>query len=68
MLINLASFYPREFKNINIAALSYQLDTYIHDMRLDDRFHDVRNLNDLSKKLLEAKKNVSTLMYICFSN
>jgi hAT family C-terminal dimerisation region len=57
MLIKLASFYPREFENVNTATLGYQLDTYIHDVRLDDRFHDVRNLNDLSKKLVETKKN-----------
>jgi hAT family C-terminal dimerisation region len=58
LLIKLASFYPREFENVNTATLGYQLDTYdIHDVRLDDRFHDVRNLNDLSKKLVETKKN-----------
>jgi hAT family C-terminal dimerisation region len=57
MLIKLASFYPSEFKNVNIATLGYQLDTYIHDVRLDNRFHDVQNLNELSKKLVETKKD-----------
>jgi hypothetical protein len=32
MLIKLASFYPSEFENVNIATLGYQLDTYIHDV------------------------------------
>jgi hypothetical protein len=32
MLIKLASSYPREFENVNIATLDYQLDTYIHDV------------------------------------
>jgi hypothetical protein len=32
MLIKLASFYPSEFENVNIATLGYQLDTYIHDI------------------------------------
>jgi hypothetical protein len=57
MLIKLTSFYPREFKNVNIATLGYQLDTYIHDVKLDDKFYIVWNLNDLSKKLVETKKN-----------
>jgi hypothetical protein len=68
MLIKLTSFYPSEFENINIATLDYQLDTYILDVQLDNRFHDVRNLNELSKKIVETKKMVSTHMSICFSN
>jgi hypothetical protein len=49
--------YPKEFENINIAIIDYQLDTYIYVVRLDDIFHDVRNFNDLFKKLMEAKNN-----------
>jgi hypothetical protein len=56
MLIKFASFFPSEFENVNITTFGYQLDTYIHYVRLDNRFHDVRNLNELSKKLVETKK------------
>jgi hypothetical protein len=64
MLIKFASFFPSEFENINITTLGYQLDTYIHYVRLDNRFHNVRNLNELSKKLVETKKKDSVYFYV----
>jgi hAT family C-terminal dimerisation region len=58
MLLKLASFYPSEFFNVNPIALGYQLETYILDVRSDKRFLDLKDLNNLSKKLVETQKSI----------
>ena len=57
-LIRLAQFYPYEFSRVQIAILEDQLETYIFDMRSDNRFPNFQGIGDLSKTLVETRKNV----------
>ncbi|WOH08279.1 hypothetical protein DCAR_0727717 [Daucus carota subsp. sativus] len=57
-LIQLAQFYPYEFSKVQISILEDQLETYIFDMRSDNRFSKVQGIGDLSKTLVETRKNV----------
>ncbi len=52
----LASFYPKDIEGSNLMKLELQLDTYIDDMREDDRFKGQNNIGELSIKLVETKK------------
>ncbi|KAK9713778.1 hypothetical protein RND81_06G051100 [Saponaria officinalis] len=58
-LLKLAKFYPKEFSSFDIEALTFQLDIYITNMRKDSRFHHLKNIGELSAKLIETNKQVS---------
>ena len=57
-MIRLAQFYPYEFSRVQIVILKDQLKTYIFDLRFDSRFSKVQGIGDLSKTLVETRKNV----------
>jgi hypothetical protein len=57
-VMKLASFYPNEFPSLSLIRLEFQLDTFINDMRRDDRFKCVNHLGELSIKLVETNKHV----------
>lgn len=57
-VLRLASFYPKDITSTDLVKLELQLDTYIDDMREDDRFKGLHNLGELSIKLVETKKHV----------
>ncbi|GKC31335.1 zinc finger MYM-type protein 1-like protein, partial [Tanacetum coccineum] len=64
-LITLAEFYPNEFPRHELSRLSDQLDNYIHDMRKDERFIPLKDVGDLSLKLVELKKHTTyDLVYL----
>ncbi|GJT62419.1 RNA-directed DNA polymerase, eukaryota, reverse transcriptase zinc-binding domain protein [Tanacetum coccineum] len=64
-LITLAKFYPNEFSINELSRLSDQLDNYIHDMRKDERFIGLKDVGELSKKLVELKKHTTfDLVYL----
>jgi hypothetical protein len=54
ILLKLASSYPSKFFNVNPIAFGYQPETCILDVNSDKRFFDLKDLNDLSKKLVET--------------
>lgn len=54
-LIRLAQFYPKDFTNIEMVHLPFQLDHFITNMRRDERFRKVHNIAEL---LVETKKNI----------
>ncbi|XP_062213749.1 uncharacterized protein LOC133914723 [Phragmites australis] len=56
-LVKLAQFYPKDFTKDEMLKLPNQLRNYIADVRRDERFKDVKNLADLSIKLVETKKS-----------
>ncbi|XP_062208934.1 uncharacterized protein LOC133910615 [Phragmites australis] len=56
-LVKLARFYPKDFTKDEMLKLPNQLRNYIADVRRDERFKDVKNLTDLSIKLVETKKS-----------
>ncbi|CAO2823885.1 unnamed protein product [Amaranthus hypochondriacus] len=58
-LLELAKFYPNEFPNEDLIFFEESLQSFIDDVRNDERFSNVKNLNELSIKLVETKKHES---------
>ncbi|XP_052137749.1 uncharacterized protein LOC127756460 [Oryza glaberrima] len=56
-IFRLASFYPKDIEGSDLMKLELQLDTYIDDMREDDRLKGLNNIGELSIKLVETKKH-----------
>ena len=64
-LIRLAQLYPCDFSTMDIKVLEYQLQTYVDDMRSNVKFSALKGIVDLSKKLVETKKDkVYPLVYL----
>ena len=64
-VMRLAKFYPDDISSIDLLRLGFQLETFIQDMRRDDRFKSVNHLGDLSIMLVEIKKHlVYDLVYL----
>ena len=57
-LLRLAEFYPNEFSNVDLLHFEFQLGNYIEDIGHDDRFWNLKNLNELSMKLVATKKHL----------
>jgi hypothetical protein len=54
-LVRLATeFYANDFTSDERARLPWQLDMYISHVRRDERFKSLKNLNELSVKIVEA--------------
>ncbi|XP_074299733.1 uncharacterized protein LOC141630889 [Silene latifolia] len=58
-LLELAEFYPCEFSRKDLLYFEYQLDTFKYDVQNDDRFWNLKTLNELSMKLVETMKNLT---------
>lgn len=58
-LVKLAQYYPMEFSKADVVRLSFQLTTFVSDMRRDQRFREVKNLAGLSIMLVETKKDLT---------
>uniref|UniRef100_A0A0D3BLP4 TTF-type domain-containing protein n=1 Tax=Brassica oleracea var. oleracea TaxID=109376 RepID=A0A0D3BLP4_BRAOL len=58
-LLRLAKFYPEDFSVMECISLKQQLDIYIDNVRRDERFTDLKHLGDLSRLMVETKKNLS---------
>ncbi|CAN6572903.1 unnamed protein product [Malus baccata var. baccata] len=52
-LIRLAQMYPKDFMDQDRLALQDQLDIYIHFVRSDNDFSQLRGINELAKKMVE---------------
>ncbi|CAI0479229.1 unnamed protein product [Linum tenue] len=55
-LLKLATFYPSEFSDDDILHLDPQLDTYIFDVKTDNRFTKLKGIPDLCREMVVAKK------------
>jgi hypothetical protein len=63
-LVKFAHFYPKDFSTMDLVRLPFQLANFIADMCRDERFREVKNIVDLSIKLVETKKNLTySLIY-----
>ncbi|CAN1750396.1 Zinc finger MYM-type protein 1 [Linum perenne] len=49
-LMHLATFYPNEFPPSLMKFLGYQLNSYICDLPFDNRFKDLKGVDELAKK------------------
>ncbi|XP_074283688.1 uncharacterized protein LOC141608224 [Silene latifolia] len=58
-LRQLAEFYPSEFSRKDLLYFEYQLDTFKYDVQTDDRFWNLKTLNELSMKLVETMKHLT---------
>ncbi|KAH0647342.1 hypothetical protein KY285_032590 [Solanum tuberosum] len=59
-IMRMAKLYPNDFDEFSMNALENQLATYIIDVRdMDERFSNLNGLCDLSRKLVETKKNLN---------
>lgn len=55
-LTRLAELYPNEFSSSDLMYFDHLLVNFIDDMQNDERFWNLKNLNELSMKLVETKK------------
>ena len=64
-LLNMATFYPYEFSNVELLALKNPLQNYIVDVQGDEKFANLSGMGELSKKMVETKKhNIYPLVYL----
>ncbi|XP_056695018.1 uncharacterized protein [Spinacia oleracea] len=56
-VLKLAEFYPNEFSIVELLSLDDQLDNYIADMRRSNGFCGLKDLGELSMKLVETEKH-----------
>jgi len=64
-LIRLAFFSPNEFSIVDLMVLGDQLDTYIIDLRGNDKFYGIEGIASLVEKMVKTKKNlIFPLIYI----
>ncbi|XP_049393133.1 receptor-like protein 9DC1 [Solanum stenotomum] len=65
-IMRMAKLYPDDFDEFSMNALENQLATYIIDVRdMDERFSNLNGLCDLSRKLVETKKNLNFPLVFC---
>ncbi|KAH0673025.1 hypothetical protein KY284_024112 [Solanum tuberosum] len=59
-IMRMAKLYPDDFDEFSMNALKNQLSTYSIDVRdMDERLSNLNGLCDLSRKLVETKKNLN---------
>ncbi|KAK9705060.1 hypothetical protein RND81_07G030800 [Saponaria officinalis] len=58
-LLQLAEFYPYEFSRKDLLYFEYQLDTFKYDVQNDNRFWNLKTLNELSMKLVKTMKHLT---------
>ncbi|XP_038698098.1 zinc finger MYM-type protein 1-like [Tripterygium wilfordii] len=58
MLVCLAKFYPEEFSMVDPMVLGNQLETYIINVRNNEKFSGIKGIAGLAQKMVETKKNV----------
>ncbi|XP_009599066.1 uncharacterized protein [Nicotiana tomentosiformis] len=65
-IIKMAKLYPDDFDKVSMGALENQLAAYIIDVRdIDERFSNLNGFCDLSRKLVQTKKNLNFPLVFC---
>jgi len=66
-LVTLATkFYTKHFTSDELSKLPWQLTVYISHMRRDERFKNLKNLCELSVKLVETKNMNNSVLFTSF--
>jgi len=61
----MARLYPDDFNKLAIEDLSFELDSYIDNMRDNKRFSNLNGLGELSTRMIKTKKHLSfPLVYL----
>ncbi|CAN1289848.1 Zinc finger MYM-type protein 1 [Linum perenne] len=55
--VKLATFYPEDFSIHDISFFGFQLETYVHEMKLDERFKGLKGIAELSRRMVETGKH-----------
>jgi hypothetical protein len=56
--MSLAKLYPKDFDDAELRDLRHHLFLYINDVRADDQFSGIKNICDLSQKMVETRKHI----------
>jgi hypothetical protein len=56
-LVRLANLYPDDFSSTELLLLRQELQTYVQDLRRDEKFKNLDNLGHLAKKINESLKH-----------
>ncbi|KAJ9182094.1 hypothetical protein P3X46_006123 [Hevea brasiliensis] len=57
-LIQLAKFYPCEFSPVALIELGSQLENFVFDMHMDEKFFEVSGIGGLAEKMVATKKHI----------
>ncbi|CAN1163104.1 Zinc finger MYM-type protein 1 [Linum perenne] len=67
-LMQLATFYPNEFPPNAMKCLGHHLNSYICDLPFDDRFKDLKGVDELEKKWWKQISTNCIHLFICLLN
>lgn len=57
ILLQLAQFYPENFSPIDLELLKYQLHNFIYDVRSDDSFSELQNIEEVAVKMVKTNRH-----------
>ncbi|XP_057506609.1 uncharacterized protein LOC130789836 [Actinidia eriantha] len=57
-LIQFSKFYSKDFSDIELLALSDQLENFVMDVRTSVDFSDLKGISDLAQNMVETKKDI----------
>ena len=56
-LVRLAHLYPNDFSRMNCLLMHQQLQSFLNDLKRDERFSNVEDMRSLAKKMKETAKD-----------
>ncbi|XP_042035194.1 zinc finger MYM-type protein 1-like [Salvia splendens] len=56
-LLRLARYYPSEFSEVALSELKSQLENFIFDVRIDEKFSQISGINGLAQKMVSTRKH-----------
>jgi len=54
----MTQLYPDDFDELGVEVVDFELDTYIDNMRDDERFSNLNELSELSTRMIKKKKHL----------
>ncbi|XP_042009034.1 zinc finger MYM-type protein 1-like [Salvia splendens] len=56
-LFRLARYYPSEFSEVALSELKSQLENFIFDVRIDEKFSQISGISGLAQKMVSTRKH-----------
>ncbi|XP_042012484.1 zinc finger MYM-type protein 1-like [Salvia splendens] len=56
-LLRLARYYPSEFSEVALSELKSQLENFIFDVRIDEKFSQISGISGLAQKMVSTRKH-----------
>ncbi|XP_047948935.1 zinc finger MYM-type protein 1-like [Salvia hispanica] len=64
-LLRLARYYPSEFSEVALSELENQLENFIFDVRIDEKFSQISGISGLAQKMVSTRKHeVFPMVYL----